>query len=315
MKVLVTGASGFVGRYLVKELLSKGHEVIFLGLTNGNAISDINVKNYEIDILRNEDVLNVFNAVRPEAVIHLAAQSNVPKSWLAPALTSQVNITGTINVLEAFNKYGNGNKFINIGSGDEYGMTARNNALLTEDMVCLPQNPYAITKYCSEQMVLKLGVKYQMDVVTTRSFNHFGPYQDKGFVVSDFASQIAEIKKGLKEPVIYVGDTSASRDFLYVEDVVNAYVALLENKVASGVYNVSSGIAISISEILNTLLKLSNEDIEIKIDGSRFRPVDVNSFAGCNEKLRKSTGWSYKDNFANDLEKTLNYWVNKIGGC
>ena len=180
-------------------------------------------------------------------------------------------------------------------------------------MVCLPQNPYAISKYCAEQMVLKLGVKYEMDVVTTRSFNHFGPHQNKGFVVSDFASQIAEIKKNLKEPVIYVGDTSAARDFLYVVDVVKAYVSLLENNVPSGIYNVSSGSAISINEILNILLELSNKNIEIKIDEAKFRPVEVKSFAGCNAKLKTSTGWSYKDNLVNNLESTLNYWVNKIG--
>lgn len=311
MKVLVTGAGGFVGKHLLRALLDKNHIVAALGI-GCQALKDMPVALYEANILDFRAVLESMKAFNPDAIIHLAAQSNVPKSWDMPEETTQINIIGTVNVLKAFRNVNINGKFINIGSGDEYGLTASKCSLLTEDMKCEPQNPYAISKWCAEQMTLQLGKLYGLNVISTRSFNHFGPYQQKGFVVSDFASQIAAIVLGKQKPEIKVGNVEVARDFLYVGDVVNAYVALLENDVESGVYNVASGRSMIIKDILKTLIKLSNKDVEIIVDDSKVRKYDIKSFAGDNSKVRKATNWKYDANIEKSLKYTLDYWIRVV---
>lgn len=311
MKVLVTGAGGFVGKHLLRALLDKNHIVAALGI-GCQALKDMPVALYEANILDFRAVLESMKAFNPDAIIHLAAQSNVPKSWDMPEETTQINIIGTVNVLKTFRNVNINGKFINIGSGDEYGLTASKCSLLTEDMKCEPQNPYAISKWCAEQMTLQLGKLYGLNVISTRSFNHFGPYQQKGFVVSDFASQIAAIVLGKQKPEIKVGNVEVARDFLYVGDVVNAYVALLENDVESGVYNVASGRSMIIKDILKTLIKLSNKDVEIIVDDSKVRKYDIKSFAGDNSKVRKATNWKYDANIEKSLKYTLDYWIRVV---
>lgn len=304
MKILVTGASGFVGKYLVKLLLSHEHEVVALGLNNAN----LSIPVYEADILDYEAVLTCMKQVKPDAVIHLAAISNVPLSWENPGLTIDVNIHGTTNVFQALAEVNANGMFLSIGSSDEYGLTAKAGVPLTEDMLCQPQNPYAISKYCAEQMVLQLGKKYNMKVIHTRSFNHFGPGQAKGFVTSDFACQIAAIEKGLREPIIRVGDLSAYRDFLYVEDVVKAYVALIEENVSCGIYNICSGKSIQMKTILEQLLLQAKNKIEIAVDPKKYRPAEVPFFVGDCSKLKNATGWSSKISFGYGAELLLDYW-------
>lgn len=291
MKVLVTGAGGFVGEYLVKLLKAHNHDIVAIGINNGTFLKELSIPTHVVNILDYPVLRETMQNVVPDAVIHLAAVSNVPISWNKPGLTIDVNIHGTVNVLQALYEVNPKAKFLNIGSSDEYGLTAKCGKPLTEDMPCQPQNPYSISKYCTEQMVLQLGKKYGMNVISTRSFNHFGPGQAQGFVVSDFASQIKAIEAGEQEPVIRVGDLSAARDFTFVSDVVEAYVALIEKDVENGVYNVCSGKAITIQEILNMMLLLSSKDIKVEINEYKFRPSEVSFFVGSADKLVNATGW------------------------
>lgn len=313
MRVLITGANGFVGNYLVKRLLEKGYTVGILELARRDFFTEKQVKQYIIDILDCSAVQSCMIDFQPDSVIHLAAQSNVDVAWNKAALTASVNVVGTINVMNALNTVNPTGKFINIGSGDEYGITAKTNSLLNEGMPCLPQNPYAISKFCAEQIILKLGKKQKIKIISTRSFNHFGPYQKRGFVVSDFSSQIAAINKGMQRPVITVGDLSAERDFLYVEDVVDAYIKLLEQDVEPGIYNVASGRAISIKHILDLLLKISESNIEVLVDERKYRPVEIKSFAGDNSKIIMATQWQIKGCLEDDLKTTLEYWYKVMG--
>ena len=310
MKVLVTGAGGFVGSYLVRLLLEHGHEVVSMGIGSSKTLKRLRVPVYEEDISDYSGVKRYMGEVCPDAVIHLAAISNVPIAWENPALTVSVNIRGTVHVLQALYEVNPKAKFLNIGSSDQYGLAAKSGKPLTEDVPCQPQNPYAISKLCAEQMVLQLGKKYGMTVISTRSFNHFGPGQAKGFVTADFASQIAAIERGEQEPVMRVGDLSAFRDFTFVEDVVEAYVALIEKDVAGGVYNVCSGKARSMQEVLDTLLSLARTEIAVQPDEKRMRPSEVPYFIGNAEKLRKNVGWKVKCDFQSSIEKTLEYWRN-----
>lgn len=311
MKVLVTGAGGFVGEYLVKLLKAHNHDIVAIGINNGTFLKELSIPTHVVNILDYPVLRETMQNVVPDAVIHLAAVSNVPISWNKPGLTIDVNIHGTVNVLQALYEVNPKAKFLNIGSSDEYGLTAKCGKTLTEDMPCQPQNPYSISKYCTEQMVLQLGKKYGMNVISTRSFNHFGPGQAKGFVVSDFASQIKAIEVGEQEPVIRVGDLSAARDFTFVSDVVEAYVALIEKDVENGVYNVCSGRAITIQEILDMMLSLSSKDIKVEIDENKFRPSEVPFFVGNSEKLKGVTGWQLQYDCIDGLSRTMEYWLIK----
>lgn len=305
MKVLVTGAGGFVGEYLVKLLKAHNHDIVAIGINNGTFLKELSIPTHVVNILDYPVLRETMQNVVPDAVIHLAAVSNVPISWNKPGLTIDVNIHGTVNVLQALYEVNPKAKFLNIGSSDEYGLTAKCGKPLTEDMPCQPQNPYSISKYCTEQMVLQLGKKYGMNVISTRSFNHFGPGQAKGFVVSDFASQIKAIEAGEQEPVIRVGDLSAARDFTFVSDVVEAYVSLIEKDVESGVYNVCSGKAMTVQEILDMMLHLSSKEIKVEIDEGKFRPSEVPFFVGCADKLSNATGWKVSTDIVDGLKNIL----------
>ena len=305
MKVLVTGAGGFVGEYLVKLLKAHNHDIVAIGINNGTFLKELSIPTHVVNILDYPVLRETMQNVVPDAVIHLAAVSNVPISWNKPGLTIDVNIHGTVNVLQALYEVNPKAKFLNIGSSDEYGLTAKCGKPLTEDMPCQPQNPYSISKYCTEQMVLQLGKKYGMNVISTRSFNHFGPGQAKGFVVSDFASQIKAIEAGEQEPVIRVGDLSAARDFTFVSDVVEAYVSLIEKDMESGVYNVCSGKAMTVQEILDMMLHLSSKEIKVEIDEGKFRPSEVPFFVGCADKLSNATGWKVSTDIVDGLKNIL----------
>ena len=150
-----------------------------------------------------------------------------------------------------------------------------------------------------------------MKVIHTRSFNHFGPGQALGFVVSDFASQVAEIEAGKKAAVLSVGDLSAARDFTYVTDVVAAYAALIEGEAPGGTYNICSGKAIAVQSVLDELLKLSRVQVEVRKDPSRLRPSEVPFFVGDNTKLKQAVAWSPQVPFVEGLYKTLEYWRNR----
>lgn len=313
MKILVTGAGGFVGQHLIKKLLLNKHNIIAMDFVSNSILKKWNIPVYNTNILDFIDVEKVIKKEKPDAIIHLAAQSNVGKSWEKTKLTTSVNIEGTLNLYKAFFNVNSEGKFLNIGSSDEYGLTAKMGIPLTEEMECKPQNPYSISKYCTEQLLLQLSKKDNVSVISTRSFNHFGPGQNTGFVISDFASQIAKIKMNLIDNVIYVGDLNAARDFVYIDDVIDAYTALIENKIPNGVYNISSGKSYKIRDILNLLIKLSNEEIKVSIDKSKFRPAEVLNFVGASYKLKSVTSWDIKVDLVEGLKKTLDYWYKKIG--
>lgn len=308
MKVLITGAGGFVGSYLIDCLREHGHEPVALGIGGEEKLAAKNLHVYAVNILDEEGMAKALQKEQPDAVIHLAAISNVPKSWEIPETTAEVNICGTIKLVKAMATATPNAKLLVVGSSDEYGLTAKAGVPLTEDMPCQPQNPYSISKYCAEQMALQLGKKYGLKVICTRSFNHFGPGQAKGFVISDFASQIAAIERGEQEPVIKVGDLSASRDFTYVTDVVKAYVKLVESDKAEGVFNVCSGMSVAIAEVLEKMKSLSQKNIAIIKDKTRFRPAEVEKFLGNAERLNQCIEWKPQTDMDELLKETLNFY-------
>lgn len=306
MKILVTGACGFVGRILVKRLCDSGHQLI-TAMQNRECGFGASVESIFFDLTDKEAVLQAIQTSRPEIVIHLAAQSDVAKSWTEPSATLEVNTLGTLHLLEAIRSLPQ-IRFVNIGSSDEYGLTAQQGIPLTEEDPCRPQNPYSVSKYAAGQLVLQYGRRYQLQVLHLRPFNHFGPGQRTGFVVSDFCSQIVQQEQREVASEIVVGDLTAQRDFTDVRDVVDAYAMIAEQDLPMGVYNICSGQPRSVEEILTFLIGLAKRPLKLKVDPDLLRPAEVPFFVGSAAKLTQSIGWRPQRDFYASLTETLEWW-------
>ena len=270
-KILLIGAAGFVGPYLYKNLKDHGYEVFATKTNNETPNNDIEYIN--LDILNKEEIHLVLKDTKPDYVINLAAQSSVKMSWINPSLTFNVNIMGLINILETIRLENLSPRILLIGSSEEYGENCKDD--VNEEVELKPNNFYALTKKMQEEIADIYVKRFNFDIVLTRSFNHIGVGQNKGFVVSDFAHQIVDIEKNEGRGEILVGNLKAKRDFSNVKDVVNAYRLLLEKGKKGEIYNVGSGNSYSIEYILNTLLSYSPAKISVKIDENKFRPIDT----------------------------------------
>ncbi len=302
MKALITGVNGFVGRYLEKELQNNQYDVVGTDVIGDNV--------YKIDLLDYENLVQLIEQHEPDVIFHLAGQSSVGYSWKNPKYTVELNVCGTINLLNAVHAGTKKARVIIIGSSDQYGVIRLEDNPVKEDQPQNPGSPYAISKYSQELIALSLSKAYGLDVILTRSFNHIGAGQKTGFVVSDFSSAIVDIEKGRNEPILMVGNLDAKRDFSDVRDVVCAYRLLAEKGISGEVYNVGSGVAISIQELLTTLLALSPAKITVKQDPAKLRPSDVPIVCCDNQKLVRQTGWKPTCKIEDTLQEILEYYRN-----
>lgn len=308
MKALIIGGAGFVGNYLINHLMNDcGWSVAITKLEN-ETIEQNEVDQYNLDILNKQAIIDVLSKVHPDYIFHLAAQSSVALSWKNPGLTIDVNIKGSINVLDAIRELNYKPRILVIGSGEEYGHVLPNEIPITETNATRPGNIYAATKVCQNMIGKIYADAYQMDVIMVRAFNHIGPKQSPIFVVSDFCKQVAEIEKGLREPVIKVGNLEAKRDFTDVRDVVRSYSMLIQKGKAGEIYNVGSGKAIAIQEILNLILLCSTANIRVEIDPEKIRPADIKIIEADIKKLQECTGWMPYHSLQCTIVDTLNYW-------
>lgn len=312
MKALIIGAAGFVGSYLIQHLKDDLHwEVIATKLPQETiTIEDIEI--YNLDILKKDCILPLLQSIHPDMILHLAAQSSVGVSWKNPALTIDINIKGSIYVLDAIRGLDYKPRVLLIGSGEEYGHILPTETPIREETILRPGNIYAATKACQNMLGKIYADAYQMDIISVRAFNHIGPNQAPLFVVSDFCKQVAEIEVGQKEPVIYVGNLSAARDFTDVRDVVRAYGLLLQHGIAGETYNVGSGHAIKIENILNQILLQSKVTIQVEVDSTKLRPVDVPIIEADTTKLYQCTKWKPEISIDETISDVLDYWRNQI---
>ena len=291
MKALVVGGGGFVGPYLVRHLKDElGYEVTVTKTEKETlAMDGAVVKN--LDILDKNQISELLNEEKPDYLFHLAAQSSVAYSWKNPTLTVDVNIKGCVNLLEAVKDADKKPRVLLIGSGEEYGHIKKDECPIIEDNVLRPGNIYAATKSCQNMLGKIYSDAYGLDIMMVRAFNHIGPNQTPVFVVADFCKQVADIEKGKQEPVIYVGNLSAKRDFTDVRDVVKAYALLVKGGKRGETYNVGRGHAVAIEDILKEIVSMSDKDIEVKVDEKKLRPVDVPIIEPDIEKIKKEVGW------------------------
>lgn len=311
MKALIIGGAGFVGGYLIRELDSAGQEVFATCLENENISGNCSVRT--LNILDADAVSEVIGEIKPDVIYHLAAQSSVSLSWKKPQLTADINVIGTINVLEAVKNCEKKDiRLILIGSGEEYGFIRKDACPLTEEEPLNPGNIYAATKACQGMLGEIYARAYKMDIIMVRAFNHSGPQQLPMFVISDFCRQIALIEKGDSPAVMSVGNLAAKRDFTDVRDVVRAYRLLGEKGVGGRTYNVGRGKAVEIQYILDTALSFSQKEIEVKQDPARMRASDIPVIEPDVSRISGDTGWKAEISMEKTIEDTLNYWRNTL---
>ncbi|MBP3505522.1 MAG: GDP-mannose 4,6-dehydratase [Lachnospiraceae bacterium] len=312
MKALIIGAAGFVGSYLIQHIKDDLHWEVIATKLPQEAIKIEDIEIYNLDILKKDNILPLLQSIHPDMILHLAAQSSVGVSWKNPALTIDINIKGSIYVLDAIRELDYKPRVLLIGSGEEYGHILPTETPIREETILRPGNIYAATKACQNMLGKIYADAYQMDIISVRAFNHIGPNQAPIFVVSDFCKQVAEIEAGQKEPIIYVGNLSAARDFTDVRDVVRAYGLLLQYGIAGETYNVGSGHAIKIEDILHQILLQSKVTIQVEVDAAKLRPVDVPIIEADTTKLYQCTKWKPEISIDETISDVLEYWRNQI---
>jgi GDP-4-dehydro-6-deoxy-D-mannose reductase len=317
MRVLITGIAGFAGSHLAELLLKRKDKVFGTCLANESTenIQEIksNLNILVCDITHLDQFSQVVEGINPDHIYHLAAFSSVGESFSHPLETFDVNIRGTFYLLEILRKLKKTIRVLVVGSSDVYGKVSPQQIPIAEDVPLLPISPYGMSKAVCDLLAYRYFESYGVDVIRARAFNHTGPRQRKGFVIPDFASQIAQIEAGTSNSPMKVGDLSAQRDLTDVRDVVRAYLSLMFKGKAGESYNICSQRAYTMEDMLNTLLKLSKKEIEVERDARRCRPAEIPILMGDNSKIKKTTGWELKIPLEKTLEDTLNYWREKAG--
>jgi GDP-4-dehydro-6-deoxy-D-mannose reductase len=316
-RVLITGVTGFAGSHLVDFLLTRGDCEIH-GIWRWRSRTE-NIEHlkpgdmtlHECDLRDAASTSDTLAKVKPDWIFHLAAQSFVPTSWVAPTESLTTNILAQVNIFEAVRRMGLKPRIQLACSSEEYGMVHPDETPIRETNPLRPLSPYAVSKVAQDLLGYQYWMSWKVDSVRTRGFNHEGPRRGPVFVASDFAKQIADIERGTKPPVLSVGNLEAKRDFTDVRDMVRGYVLALEKGEPGEVYNLCRGRCWTIRETLDMLLALTKVKIEVKQDPARLRPSDVPVLLGDNSKFVAATGWQPTIPFEQTLRDMLEYWRSR----
>jgi GDP-4-dehydro-6-deoxy-D-mannose reductase len=308
-KVLITGSEGFVGGHLWQELETNGYDVYGTVL---NPSSNLDQKVVPCDVTNLAETEKLISDLRPDAIFHLAGWSNPSSSFANPQKTIEVNVIGTINLLESIRKITDYRpRIIGIGSAAEFGTVPQDSLPITENTPLNPNSPYGVSKVAAWYVYKQYISTYMMDIVYATPFNHTGPGQLPGFLAPDIASQIILIEKKENEPIIQTGDLSPRRDMLDVRDVVRAYKLLLEKGVSGERYLISSGKSVPVSQVVKTLLSLSKVEITHQIDPKKMRPSDIPDQYGDHQKITSVTDWKPEISLKQTLQDLLDWYREK----
>lgn len=299
MLTLVTGAGGFVGSYLVQELKRQGNRVVALS-------------HRDLDVTHTAEVEKIIQEHRPIEIFHLAAQSSASRSWTEPALTYEVNVVGTHNLLEAVRRHASSARVLVTSTSDVYGATGAFESGIEEEELPRPMSPYAASKLGQEAVALMFHEAFSIHTIITRSFMHIGPGQPASFATADWARQIALAEQGLAEPLLHVGDIEVVREFTDVRDIVRAYIQLMRNARAACIYNVASGRGYPLKEALGMLRELSQVEMEVRTDPARIRAADPRSLVGDASRLKELTDWTPKYPLQQSIEDILDFWRREV---
>ncbi|HSA84391.1 MAG TPA: GDP-mannose 4,6-dehydratase [Patescibacteria group bacterium] len=312
-KVLITGVTGFAGSHLAELLVEQGNcDIVGLHVSDRNLHNIANIadkiQREKINLLDREATDAVIQKVQPDIIFHLAASATVKESFEHAADFITNNSTSQINLFEALRKHNLfQTKFVLISSANVYGIVKPADIPIDEQTPFTPDNPYAVSKITQDYLGLCYYLSYKLPIIRLRPFNHVGPRMSADLSVSRFAKYIAEVEKGLQEPILRVGNLDAKRDFTDVRDMVRAYV-LASERCENGAYNIGTGVSYTIGEVLDELLELAKVKIDVQVDQSLFRPSDIPELRADATKFQETTGWQPEISLGKMLEDLLEYW-------
>lgn len=315
MNILITGIAGFVGTHLATYLCREtSHKINGVIHRHDRRIQHLrqSLELHRGDLRDGLWVSELIRRIQPDYLLHLAAWSDVGGSWQQPWTAYELNIQCQLNLLEGLCRWAPHCRTLVVSSNEIYGLVRAEELPIGEDTAFRPNNPYGVSKLAQDMMGLQYWLSHQLPVVRVRSFNHIGPGQADDFVASAFARQIAEIERGFREPVVWVGNLAAQRDFTDVRDVVRAYWLALTMGEAGQVYNVGRGRSFPVQYVLDTLIAYSTSKVRIVVDPSRLRPSDVPTSICDNSRLVQTTGWQPQYSLDETLKDLLDDWRKQI---
>ena len=316
MRALITGINGFVGGHLAERLIDEGDwEVWGLARQEALALPELQgrVRAVAADLSDYAGVLAALEQARPEVIFHLAAQSNVPRSFEDPAATLIGNVTGQLHLFQAALRLRHDPLLVIATSNEIYGQIRPEELPLSESTPLRPVNPYAVSKATQDLLAYQYHASHRLRTLRMRLFNHIGPRQSEQFVVAAFAAQIARIEAGQQPPLLRVGNLTAERDFTDVRDVARAYALAARSGQVPCAYNVGSGRCVSIRTLLDMLLAGSPRSIEVELDPARTRPADVQRVVSDCRLFHAHTGWAPQIALEQTLADVLGYWRARVG--
>jgi GDP-4-dehydro-6-deoxy-D-mannose reductase len=296
MRALVTGVSGFVGGHLCEHLVAAGDQVVGISASGrwpadlAHLGRDARIERLDLVEAAEDELAELVRRKQPEALYHLAAQSNPQQSVADPRGTWALNLGGTLNLLEAVKASGLKPRVILVGTGTCYGDPATEFIPVREDCPLRPNNPYAASKAAVDLLGIQHHLAHGTDVVIVRPFNHAGPRQSPRYVLAALAAQVAEVEAGQKE-CVEVGNLDVIRDFTDVRDVVRGYRLLAAQGRSGEIYNLGSGRGTKIADALEHLRSVASRPVAVRVDPARVRPVDLPFLVADSSKLRAATGW------------------------
>lgn len=312
MRVLVTGATGFVGRYLCELLVEKRNDVWGTFLQPEAADQGSPLHLFPCDLRKFDDIQSLVQQVRPQQVYHLAALSSVRNSFHDTQSVYEANFLGALNLLEVVRACQPPPRVLLVSSAHVYGKVKRANLPITEQCPLAPDSPYGVSKAAADLLGGQFFHTYNLEVIRARPFNHTGPGQSTHFICSDFARQFAAIELGQAEPVIRVGNLRVARDFSDVRDVVRAYELLVRKGKPGELYNVGSGRAVPLSQIVEILQSFVNRSVRVEVEAGRVRSGESNVMYGSNRKLKRVTGWKPRYSLQETLRDLYMHWKAEL---
>lgn len=318
-KVLITGITGFAGSHLMDYILENTDYMVY-GIKRMNSnLRNINhaldkIILFDADLLDQSSLISVLKKVQPDQIYHLGALSWVTPSWDMPAVYMQTNAIGTINLFEAMRITDCHARVLTSATPEEFGDVPADLIPITEETRIKPINPYAASKAAQDMVCITYHASYKMDIVRTRAFNHEGPRRYIHGAIASFAYQIAQIEKNKQEPIIKVGNLSATRNFTDVRDTVRAYFLAMEKGTSGELYIIGTDQIYTMKEVLDMLISHSTmaDKIQIEVDPARVRPTELMTFIGDYSKFKAATGWERTYDLSETLESVLNYWRNFV---
>jgi GDP-4-dehydro-6-deoxy-D-mannose reductase len=318
-RVLITGITGMAGSHLADYLLAANPDAQIFGTRRSTTKLDNiahaldRVQLLDCDLLDRKSCVSVLAEVKPDFIFHLAGRTFIPDSWEDPHSTIVGNVSIQLNLFEAVRATNIEPTIVVALSSDEYGKVSPADLPIKETTPFRPASPYGVSKVSQDMLAIQYHQSFGMRIIRMRPFNHEGPRRGAGFVTSSFAKQIAEIEAGLREPVVAVGDLSASRDWTDVRDVVRGYWLAAQRCTPGDDYNICSGVGRTVESMLTLLLRLSESKIEVRNDVTRLRKFDLPALVGDPTKFCNATGWKQEISFEQTMQDLLDFWRNCVG--